>query len=71
VIFAVTYANRLTSAEKLTRAQIEKPAGFDFASVVDGPPALSPDGQQIAFVAVKDTKAQIFFSGLARGKPSR
>jgi serine/threonine protein kinase/Tol biopolymer transport system component len=68
VIFAAIYANRLTSAEKLTRAQIEKPAGFNFASVVDGPPVLSPDGQQIAFIGLKDTKATVFVQRLSTGK---
>ena len=51
------------------RAQIERPAGYDFAWVVDGPPVISPDGQQIAFVALKDSKALIFIQRLSTGKP--
>jgi Tol biopolymer transport system component/predicted Ser/Thr protein kinase len=68
LIFAAMYAKRLTSAQKLVRAQIERPVGFDFRFVLDGAPAVSPDGQQIAFVASKDNKGAIFIQQLSTGK---
>lgn len=68
VALAVTYANRLASAQKLVRAQIEQPSGYDFANVIVGAPVLSPDGQQVAFIASKGTKDVIFVQQLAAGK---
>jgi Tol biopolymer transport system component/predicted Ser/Thr protein kinase len=68
VVLAAMYANRLTSAQQLVRAQITQPAAFDFALVLSGAPVLSPDGQQIAFVASKDNKTIIFVQRLATGK---
>jgi Tol biopolymer transport system component len=68
VVFAATYANRLTAAQQLVRAEIAQPAGFDFAIVLFGAPVLSPDGQQIAFVASKDGKNAIFVQRLNTGK---
>ncbi len=52
-VLAVIYVKRLTSAQQMVRASIEEPAGLEFAAVVPGPPALSPDGQQVAFIAHK------------------
>src|SRR5207302_8291042 len=52
-MFAVTYARRLVVAKHLAHSQIVQPSGFDFASVIQGAPALSPDGQRLAFVAIK------------------
>jgi Tol biopolymer transport system component len=68
VVLVATYAKRLTSAQQLVRAQIDRPAGFDFDSVMVGAPALSPDGQQVAFVASKDGKGAIFVQRLSAGK---
>ena len=68
LVLSVTYANRLTSAQQLVRAQIERPGAYDFAFVMYGAPVLSPDGQQIAFVASKDNKNTIFVQRLATGK---
>ena len=68
VVLAAMYANRLTSAQQLVRAQIGQPAGFDFDSVLTGAPVLSPDGQQIAFTASKETKRSIFVQRLSAGK---
>ena len=68
VVIALMYAKRLTSAQTLVRAQIERPSGFDFADVVSGAPVVSPDGQQIAFVAVKDAKGIVFVQRLNTGK---
>jgi len=68
VVLAAMYANRLTSAQKLVRAQIERPVGFDFAFVLSGAPVVSPDGQQIAFVASKENKTTIFMQRLSTGK---
>jgi Tol biopolymer transport system component len=47
------YAGKLTSARQPVHTSIEPPAGFDFFSVTDGAPALSPDGQQVAFLVGK------------------
>ncbi len=68
VVLVAMYARRLTSAQELVRAQIDRPAGFDFDSVMKGAPALSPDGQQVAFVALKDGKSAIFVQRLSAGK---
>ena len=68
VIGVALYANRLTSAQKLVRAQMDRPVGFDFALVLDGAPVVSPDGQQIAFVALKENKSIIFVQRLSTGK---
>jgi Tol biopolymer transport system component len=54
-VLALIYAKRLVSAQLILRARIQQPAGLDFAFVLGGPPALSPDGQQLAFVAAKPT----------------
>src|SRR3984893_10641011 len=59
LVTAVIYAHRLSSAQMLFRAQLERPASFNFATVLDGAPVLSPDGQQIAFVASKDKKTNL------------
>ncbi len=68
LVFAAMYAKRLTSAQQLVRAQIERPGGFDFRFVLDGPPAVSPDGQQIAFVASKDNRSAIVVQRLSTEK---
>jgi len=68
VIAAAMYANRLTSARQLVRAQIGQPVGYDFNYVLTGPPALSPDAQRIAFVALKNDKSIIFVQQLSSGK---
>ena len=52
-VLLLIYAGRLTSARQPVHTSIEPPAGFDFFSVVDGAPALSPDGQQLTFVVSK------------------
>lgn len=51
-VAALFYASRLTSAQPV-HTSIQPPAGFELAPVQPGAPALSPDGQQIAFVATK------------------
>jgi eukaryotic-like serine/threonine-protein kinase len=50
-VLLLIYAGRLTSARQPVHTSIEPPAGFDFFTVVDGAPAISPDGQQVAFLA--------------------
>ncbi|HTW58705.1 MAG TPA: protein kinase [Terriglobales bacterium] len=52
-VLVLLYANRLTTAQQPLHTSIEPPAGFDFFSVADGAPAISPDGQQVAFLAAK------------------
>jgi Tol biopolymer transport system component len=68
VALAGMYANRLNAAQQLVRARIEQPAGFDFASVIYGPPTVSPDGQQVAFVASKDNRSWLYVQRLSTGK---
>ena len=46
--------NGLTAARQLVRSKIEKPVGFEIPFVYGGPPGLSPDGQQLAFVASRN-----------------
>jgi len=53
LVLALVYADGLSSARQLVRANIEGPVGFEFAAVLTGPPALSSDGQRMAFVAWK------------------
>ena len=52
-VLLLIYAGRLTSARQPVHTSIEPPAGFDFFSVTDGAPAISPDGQQVAFLVNK------------------
>jgi Tol biopolymer transport system component len=52
-VLLLIYAGRLTSARQPVHTSIEPPAGFDFFAVTDGAPVLSPDGQQVAFLAAK------------------
>ncbi len=52
-VLLMIYAARLTVARQPVHASLEPPAGFDFFAVTDGAPALSPDGQQVAFLVVK------------------
>ena len=52
-VLLLIYAGRLTSARQPVHTSIEPPAGFDFFPVADGAPALSPDGQQVAFLTAK------------------
>jgi eukaryotic-like serine/threonine-protein kinase len=52
-VLLLIYAGRLTSARQPVHTSIEPPAGFDFFPVADGAPAISPDGQQVAFLADK------------------
>jgi eukaryotic-like serine/threonine-protein kinase len=52
-VLLLIYVSRLTSAQQPVHTSIEPPAGFDFFSVADGAPAVSPDGQQVAFLAAK------------------
>ena len=52
-VLLIIYAGRLTSAQQPVHTSIEPPAGFDFFSVQDGAPVLSPDGQQVAFLVAK------------------
>jgi eukaryotic-like serine/threonine-protein kinase len=52
-VLLLIYAGRLTSARQPVHASIEPPAGLDFFPVADGAPAISPDGQEVAFLADK------------------
>jgi serine/threonine protein kinase/dipeptidyl aminopeptidase/acylaminoacyl peptidase len=59
MVTVVKYAYRLSSAQMLFRAQLEQPQSFNFTAVLEGAPVLSPDGQQVAFVASKDKKTNL------------
>ena len=52
-VLLLIYVSRLTSARQAVHTSIEPPTGFDFFSVADGAPAISPDGQQVAFLVNK------------------
>jgi eukaryotic-like serine/threonine-protein kinase len=73
-VLLLIYAGRLTSARQPVHTSIEPPVGFDFFTVVDGAPALSPDGQQVAFLADKQCataiagRGTIFLLRLATGE---
>jgi Tol biopolymer transport system component/predicted Ser/Thr protein kinase len=67
VLMIAMYANRLTSARQVVRAQIARPPGYELAFVISGPPAISPDGQRVAFIASKDDKTTIFVQELSSG----
>ena len=47
------YSSRLTAARQPVHTNLEPPAGVDFFPAFDGAPVLSPDGQQLAFLATK------------------
>ena len=68
VVLVGTYARRLSSAQQLVRAKIEPPAGYEFTFVINGSAAVSPDGQQIAFLASKDGRRTLFVQRLSTGK---
>ena len=53
------YAKRLTQAQQPIHASIKKLPAFDFAPVLGGAPALSPDGKQLAFVAWETNSSQL------------
>ncbi len=52
-ILLLIYANRLTMARRPLHAAIVQPDGVDLTPIMGGAPVLSPDGQQIAFGAMK------------------
>lgn len=72
--FVWLYSSRLTSAQQPIHASLEGPAGFQFAPIMAGAPVVSPDGQQIAFQAVKknvvfrNNEASIFLMRLSTGE---
>jgi len=53
------YAKRLTQAQQPIHASVKKLAAFDFAPVLAGAPALSPDGRQLAFIGWERDFSQI------------
>lgn len=67
LIFAAIYFNRLTKAQQLLRAEFAHPAGAELGPVLLGAPVLSPDAQQVAFVATKDFKNYLFVQRLSSG----
>lgn len=73
-VLVLIYANRLTSAQQPIQTRINQPAGFDFTPIMGGAPVLSPDGQQIAFGAMKNavtfrgSESQVFLLRLSTGE---
>jgi len=73
-VLLLIYVNRLTSAQQPIQTSINQPAGFDFTPIMGGAPVLSPDGQQIAFGAVKKgvtfrgSESTIFLLRLSNGE---
>jgi len=74
IALVLFYANRLTSAQQPIHASLEQPAGFDFAPIMAGAPALAPDGQRIALVTLKkgivfrNNESSIFLLQLSTGE---
>ena len=74
LVLVLIYANRLTTARQSVHATIQQPAGFDFSPIMAGAPVLSPDGQQLAFGAVKHgvtfrgTESTIFLLRFSTGE---
>jgi Tol biopolymer transport system component/predicted Ser/Thr protein kinase len=58
-ILLLTYVKRLTQAHQPVHASIKKLSAFDFAPVLGGAPALSPDGRQLAFIAWEKNSSQL------------
>ena len=58
-ILVLTYAKRLTQAQQPVHASIKKLPAFDFAPVLGGAPALSPDGRQLAFIGWEKNSSQL------------
>ena len=58
-IVVLMYAKRLTQAQQPVHASIKKLSAFDFAPVLAGSPALSPDGRQLAFIAWAKNSSQL------------
>jgi Tol biopolymer transport system component/predicted Ser/Thr protein kinase len=58
-ILVLTYAKRLTQAQQPVHASIKKLSAFDFAPVLGGAPALSPDGRELAFIAWEKNSSQL------------
>ena len=52
-VLALMYAKRLTTAQQMVHGKIEQSEGRDFAEAFLGAPAVSPDGQLVAFVTTK------------------
>ena len=53
LVLVFFYANRLTSSQQPVHAAIAPLPGLDFAPIMAGAPAISPDGQQVAFAVLK------------------
>jgi Tol biopolymer transport system component len=54
-VLALMYAKRLTTATQLVHGKIDRPPGYEFSDVFLGAPAVSPDGQLVAFSAVQQS----------------
>lgn len=76
-IIALIYSNRLNSAQQPVQTSIQAPAGFELGPVQAGAPVLSPDGQQIVFVAIRKgislrgSQSSIFVLHLSSGEATQ
>ena len=52
-LLALMYAKHLTAAQQMVHGKIDEPEGREFAEGFLGAPAVSPDGQFVAFVTTK------------------
>src|SRR5262249_4104994 len=77
-ILVLVYANRATSAQHRVHAQIVPPPEFNVPNVEFGPPALSPDGMQLALLTTNKNDTQgtsaatsLFLQDLQTGSTAR
>jgi Tol biopolymer transport system component len=52
-LLLLQYRTRLTNAQQMVHGKIDQPEGREFADTFIGAPAISPDGQFVAFLTTK------------------
>jgi eukaryotic-like serine/threonine-protein kinase len=52
-LLLLQYRTRLTNAQQMVHGKIDQPEGREFADIFIGAPAISPDGQFVAFLTTK------------------
>ncbi len=68
LVFAGYYARRASTASQLVKAEINPPAGQDFAGVVTGSVAISPRGDRLAFLGSSGNRLALWIRDLATGQ---
>jgi Tol biopolymer transport system component/predicted Ser/Thr protein kinase len=67
VALAVTYANRLTSAQRLVRSKVEQSEDLPFAFVISGSAVLSPDALELAVLGTRGGRSILMVQPLSTG----